>query len=122
MITRNNSKPQTSNLVAPDTIVRPTTGIKLLTFSITVSDSDGYTDIEQVFFKRILPTESNTFSMSDDGNELNSGDRLAGDGIFSRIVRIDSSAFTGDQVFLFQAKDNTGVLSDSLLHTITILP
>ncbi len=122
IITRNNSKPQTSNIVALDTITRPSTGFTLVQFTLTVNDSDGYSDIEQVFFKRISPSSSNMISLFDDGSQLISGDRFAGDGIFSRTVRIDSTALLGDQVFLFQAKDKAGILSDSLTHTITIIP
>lgn len=120
-ITKNNSKPYLYNLAVPDTIVRPASGIKLFTFSVAVSDSDGYKDVKQVYFQRIFPSPSSIFMMYDDGSEQSSGDRLAGDGIFSRIVRIDSTALLGSQTFLFQARDNSEALSDSLLHTITIV-
>jgi hypothetical protein len=50
-----------------------------------------------------------------------SGDEVPGDGRFSRILSIDSTARLGDQVFLFRASDRSGALSDSLLHTITVL-
>lgn len=120
-ISRRNSKPVLSDLSVPDTIVRPTTGINYYVFSVAVSDSDGYQDISQVYFKRILPTETGNISMFDDGNANLDGDQVAGDGIFTRVVSIDSTAFLGQQVFLFRAKDNSGALSDSLLHTITII-
>ena len=122
LITRNNAKPRTSNAVAPDTIVRPMTGTTLILFTVSVSDSDGFNDIEEVFFKRILPSERDPVLMFDDGDQQVTGDRLLGDGIFSRIVRIDSTAFLGEQVFQFEAIDRLGALSDPLLHTITIIP
>ena len=122
IIMRNNSVPRISSIVSPDTLKRPNSGFTLALFSIAVSDSDGYGDIEQAFFKRISPSSSNAISLFDNGDQQGSGDILAGDGIFSRIVRIDSTALLGDQVFLFQAKDNTGAFSDSLTHTVTIIP
>ncbi|HEV8539436.1 MAG TPA: hypothetical protein VGR15_11015 [Bacteroidota bacterium] len=121
VISRNNSRPHTSGIVAPDTLVRPSSGIALVLFSVAAEDSDGYGDIEEVFFKRISPSSSGSISMLDNGNQQESGDQLAGDGIFSRIVRIDSTALLGNQVFLFHAKDNAGALSDSLTHTVTII-
>ena len=122
-VTRNRSHPHLSNLVAPDTVVRPAPGDQeFLLFSVAVSDSDGYDDIAAVLFKRISPTATAAFPMFDDGGkDPTSGDQLAGDAIFSRIVRIDSSAFLGPQVFLFQAKNKMGDFSDSLKHTITII-
>jgi len=120
-LTRNNIKPNTSGLIAPDTLFRPMSGFELIRFAITASDSDGYGDIEQVFLKRISPSASSIIPMYDDGDEIGSGDPVAGDGTFSRILRIDNTALLGDQVFLFQARDRSGALSDTLLHTITIV-
>lgn len=122
LISRNNSVPQTSNLIAPDTIRRPTVGFELVLFTVTVNDSDGLGDVNQVFFKRIFPSSGNTIIMYDDGELDTHGDQHAGDGKYSRLVRIDPSALLGEQVFLFQAKDNIGSFSDSLKHTVVINP
>ncbi|MBI4548606.1 MAG: hypothetical protein HY707_11530 [Ignavibacteriae bacterium] len=122
LITRNNSRPEISNIVAPDTIIRPTSGFRLIKFSVMASDSDGYGDIEQVFFQRISPTVSSAILMFDSGDEQLHGDQVAGDGVFSRVVQIDSTALFGNQIFLFQAADRLGTISDSLTHTITIIP
>ncbi len=119
-ITRTNSIPRLSNLVAPDTIQRPTNGLRVLFFSVAVADSDGYGDIQEVFFKRIAPTSGGSITMFDTGDRLNFGDEFPGDGIFSRLVVIDSTALLGTQEFLFQAKDRFGTFSDSLIHSITI--
>lgn len=120
-VLRNNSKPRLSNLQMPDTLVRPTTGFLPFKFTVAVSDSDGYQDIAQVFFKQIFPTESTSIPLFDDGNELLTGDLLSGDGIFSRIVRIDSSNSLGERQLLFLAQDNSGALSDSLIGTFIII-
>ena len=121
-ITRNNSKPQLLRYTAPDTLIRPTTGIELLFFNVTVNDSDGYNDLDNVYIKRIYPTETSNIYLYDDGDKNRNGDNLALDGIFSRILSIDSTARLGDQIFLFRAVDKSGAVSDSVLHTITILP
>lgn len=120
LISRNNSRPRTLNIIAPDTIVRPTSGTELIKLSIAVTDSDGYGDINQVFFKRISPPSAFLFSLYDDGDKQIHGDQLAGDGTFSRIISIDQTAIIGDQLFVFLARDKSGAISDSLFHTITI--
>ncbi|MBI5477131.1 MAG: hypothetical protein HY964_10400 [Ignavibacteriales bacterium] len=121
-IVRNNVKPVINSYLAPDTLFRPNTGIKYLQFNLSVSDSDGYADIRSVFLKRIFPTETSPVYLFDDGAVEKNGDMFAGDGIFSRILSIDSTARLGDQIFLFRAEDNSGAVTDTLLHTITILP
>lgn len=121
-ITRNNSIPALNSISAPDTVVRPTTGPTLLLFTATASDSDGYGDINEVYFRRISPSLTSNISLYDDGMQQLSGDQVTGDGIFSRIVRIDSTAILGQQVFEFFAKDNFGEVSSPLLDTIMIVP
>ncbi len=120
-ITRKNIKPYLHNIIAPDTIFRPVSGAVLLIFSVSAADSDGYSDLREVFFKRIIPSETDNYLLFDDGNVHSSGDEVPGDGRFSRILSIDSTARLGDQIFLFRASDRSGALSDSLLHTITVL-
>ena len=122
IITRNNSRPQTARVTIPDTLIRPHSGSQSILFAIEVSDSDGYGDIDEVFFQRISPSLTDPILMFDDGNQSSSGDQLAGDGIFSRLLRIDSTARLGDQEFLFEARDKQGSFSDSLTHAIAILP
>lgn len=121
-IVRQNSKPAIYNIIAPDTIYRPISGTIVLTFNVTANDSDGYGDIKEVFFKRIYPTETGNFLLYDDGDQNSHGDMIPGDALFSRKIIIDSTALIGEQIFLFRAQDKSGALSDSLLHTIMILP
>jgi hypothetical protein len=121
LVTRRNSLPVMSDLIAPDSIVRPSTGFDLLLFTAAVHDSDGYNDIQEVSFRRTSPTPSSSITMFDDGKVKDSGDEVSGDGIFSRIVRIDSTALLGAQVFEFVAKDRSGATSLPLLDTIRIV-
>jgi len=120
-VTRQNSKPIIRSITAPDTIIRPTSGYQLLFFATAVTDSDGYSDIQNVSLKRISPTETDDIYLFDDGLTSLDGDKVAGDGTFSRILSIDSNARLGDQVFLFRATDKSGAISDSTTRTITII-
>jgi len=120
-VTRQNSKPIIRSITAPDTLVRPTSGYQLLFFATAVTDSDGYSDIQNVSLKRISPTELDDIYLFDDGLTSLDGDNVAGDGTFSRILSIDSNARLGDQVFLFRATDKNGAISDSTTRTITII-
>ena len=121
LVTRRNSPPILDSAVVPDSIVRPTTGFEVVLFSAAVRDSDGYNDITEVTFKRTLPSPSSSITLFDDGNVKSHGDVLAGDGIFSRILSIDSTALLGTQVFEFIAKDGAGALSDPILDTTRVV-
>jgi len=121
-VSRRNSRPQITAVTAPDTVVRPASGIQLFTFTVAVSDSDGYNDIKLVSFTQSSPSQSAPVPMFDDGNQQVDGDAVAGDGIFSRTVFIDSSNTPGQHVIFFLATDQTGAVSDSIYHTFTIVP
>lgn len=121
-ISRNNSRPKVFNLFAPDTVVRPTSGSRPVFFAISASDSDGLGDISSVFFKSVNSSNPNfEFPLFDDGDIAVDGDTLAGDARFSTIIPITTSANLGTREFRFWARDNTGALSDSLSHFITIV-
>lgn len=123
IIMRNNSRPQISNLFAPDTVRRPNSGSRPVFLAITARDSDGLADIAKVFFKSVNSSNPNfEFQLFDDGNITTSGDTLAGDGRFSTVVQIFPTATLGTREFRFWARDNAGALSDSLRHFITVVP
>lgn len=118
---RTNSRPRLSNLVAPDTVTKPTTGTVLFTFAVTASDSDGYGDISDVSFYAIFPPPpSGAIPLFDNGNRDN-GDERAGDGVFSRIVSITPQNTTGEKRVVFLARDRFGAMSDSLPHTFYVV-
>lgn len=120
-LTRNNSRPMLFDLVAPDTIPRPTAGFVLVTFSVAAFDTDGYRDLQQVYLKQISPTTSSMLSLSDDGDVALHGDKVSGDGVFSIILSVNPNNTLGDRIFMFQAIDNSGAASDTLLHAFTIV-
>ena len=124
---RNNAAPQlmSGSLVAPDTVVRATTGDVLVFLSVAATDSDGIADIRDVYLRNLTGSDPNarTFMFDDGGvlrNQVTSGDRLAGDGVFSVIVRLPSTTTPGLRVFAFQASDSFADTSASLLHSILV--
>ena len=95
-------------------------------FSIAVADSDGLADVREVYF-RTLPQAPSTKTflfddggMRDPGTGLSSGDLLAGDGVFSRILQVDSSNTPGLRQLVFQASDTFGDTSRAFSHYFLI--
>jgi hypothetical protein len=123
VIDRNNLPPQLAGLSAPDTLHRPVTGRVPVFFAVSASDPDCETDILKVFFKSINSSSPNfEFQLFDDGKSGGHGDSVATDGRYSLVIPIDSTATLGTKEFRFWARDKSGALSDSISHTITILP
>ena len=125
-LARRNSVPVLSNLDAPDSIIRPQTGSLLFSMTIAASDSDGLSDISQVYFKSLNSSDPTAkFFLYDDGgtilhNGVLSGDQLAGDGTYSIIVQLPSSASAGERLFAFQCQDTFGDTSAVLLHSLIV--
>jgi hypothetical protein len=130
-ITKNNSLPRLFNLNAPDTVIRPNVGYFNTVFlAVSVRDSDGLGDIQNVFFRSLNSTDTNYHHpMLDDGNvnpsdntiltnPVVSGDSVAGDGRYSRIIPVFSSSLPGNKLFRFYVVDKSGVIGDSLDHPI----
>jgi hypothetical protein len=115
--------PELLNLSAPDTIVRPSTGDKSILLSIEASDPDHNNDVKEVFFYSKKPNgeyanSGNPFKLYDDGL---SGDISAKDNIFSLIIWITSANDFGNYVFEFQARDYSDLISNKIIHTITVI-
>jgi hypothetical protein len=122
---RRNSPPYLlpSSLVAPDTVVR---GVDTQVFmSIAAADSDGISDIQEVYLRNLDSPSQTKFGMFDDGGAIQqggitSGDLLAGDGIFSIIIQIPPSISPGTFRFAFQASDTFRDTSDVFVHNLVI--
>jgi hypothetical protein len=125
-LTRQNASPTIFNLTAPDSVTRPSTGSLLFSMTISASDSDGLADITEVYFRSIISSTPDVkFFLYDDGgiiqsNGLTSGDRLAGDGVFSIIVQLPSTTSQGERRFAFQAKDTFGDTSATVVHSLIV--
>ncbi len=118
-----NSIPLISNLVAPDSVIvqEPKS---LILMSIEVSDSNGLSDVSKVYFTLTKPngtSSGNKITMFDDGNKQQHNDDTAGDGKYSIIIEITSSADKGKFKFEFFAEDKSNALSNSIIHFIEIL-
>jgi len=118
---RTNLAPSLSNLVAPDTVVRPSSGSVTFLFAVTASDPDGLCDVADVSFYVLLPPPpSGAIPLFDDGDPAK-GDQTAGDGIFSRIVSINAQNTLGEKRIVFLARDQAGAVSDSLFHSFYVV-
>ena len=120
--------PVVSNLVAPDTVSQLESGIVAINVSIAAFDSNGAGDIQTVFFNSFLPdgtpSQQNPIIMFDDGDP-NHGDAIAGDGIYSSIVKLPSKVSIppvplGTFRWEFQAKDRENKTSNIIIHNIVI--
>ncbi len=106
---KSNIPPVIANtIIEPDTVVVTTTTI--IFTSVEASDSNGYNDIEQVFF--IVYRPDNTSSgirnqLFDDGTDEH-GDLDGGDGIYSLLIQVERDNQKGTYRFEFQAEDRGG--------------
>jgi len=120
-ITRNNAPPELSDLTAPDTVNAPTTDRILIAMSVRADDPDGREDVQEVYFKSLDSSDpSRKFFLYDDGNVAASGDRTAGDGIYSIIVELPPGTPARTFRFAFQAEDTFRDTSSTLLHYLTV--
>ncbi|HMS64812.1 MAG TPA: hypothetical protein PKD83_06095 [Ignavibacteria bacterium] len=122
-----NVAPVVSNLIAPSTIQVPVSGVNSAVLSVFVNDTNGKCDINSVFFNSYRPdgtiTGGSPFSMFDDGNIPLHGDTVASDGRYSLIIGIPSTQTTfGYFKFIYQARDNSGFLSNQLIDSINVFP
>lgn len=106
---------------APDTVSRPLPGepATLLLMTATVTDPDGLANINEVEFWNV--TNPNLrFPMFDDGRFDESGDETAGDGIYTAVVRIESTNQPTTNTLAFQASDRSGLLSNVIEKTVVV--
>ena len=124
LLYRHNSPPRISNLTAPDTVHAQLEVSILIPMTVVASDSDGLADIKEVFFLSLDSSDPTAhFQLLDDGgaNGSLSGDQLAGDGVYSVVIRLTPTQGMKTRFrFQFQAKDAAGDTSASILHTLNI--
>ncbi len=123
VIRTQNQPPSISNLQAPDTVQLPQIGSILFLMTVDATDPEGLSDIAEVFFRSLDSSDPTfKFQLKDDGNAQVSGDVLAGDGTYSILVQLSSTNVPGTFRFEFQAVDKSGAVSNTILHTLTIIP
>ena len=119
-VTRINAPPVLSNLSAPDTVTLPSSGSIAIPLSVTAADSNGLSDIREVFFRSLDSSDpTSKVFLFDDGSTV-SGDLVAGDGIYSRIISLSSTNERKTYRFAFQAIDTPGDTSATVLHLLTV--
>ena len=121
-----NFPPQIMDLIIPSEIDR---GVEFI-FSISVSDPNGLSDIYLVYFELFRPDGSivyldeenqfTTFPMFDNGDLEGAGDEFENDGIYSLKNSFGETSQTGDWTFNFYAIDNSGTLSNQIIHNLTV--
>ncbi|HMB90636.1 MAG TPA: hypothetical protein VKP65_07305 [Rhodothermales bacterium] len=112
---------------APDTVTRPAAGEPATTLSIVavVSDPDGLNNIQRVEFWNVN-TPNNKIPLCDDGGDqpcgvsTDSGDEMANDGRYTRVIFITSTNTPGVNTFAFQATDRSGLTSEIVQKQITV--
>jgi len=105
----------------PDTVVRPQNGTEITRFTAKVTDPDGQNTIQNVFLELINPDGASTgvFDMLDDGGE-ESGDEVAADSVFTVTFGIDNTSRAGNFDLLYYARDQLGLVSDTVESKIVI--
>jgi hypothetical protein len=121
MIWRTNAPPALSSLVAPDTLILPTGGTVTIPMSVTATDSNGLSDVAEVFFRSLDSSDPTTKYMLYDNGNASNGDATAGDGKFSIIIQLtDGPNVRRTFRFAFQAIDASADTSAILLHSLTV--
>lgn len=119
---QNNITPVISNVIVdPDTLIA--TGTVTILTSVKVSDQNGLSDIEKVYFIVVKPdgsTNNTQIEMFDDGDASANGDKNAGDGIYSRLIQINQNNIKGTYILKFTARDKAGALSNTISHNLLV--
>ncbi|UCH66306.1 MAG: hypothetical protein JSW63_04030 [Ignavibacterium sp.] len=119
---QSNRPPVIANtVIEPDTVVVDTT-VAIFT-SVEASDSNGQNDIKQVFFVVYRPDGSSSGTRNqlfDDGDTIQNGDLVAGDGIYSLLIQVNETNTKGTYRFEFQAEDRGGKFSNKIDHFVLI--
>lgn len=119
-----NEPPVLSNLIMSDSIGFDQT----FTFSVKVTDPNGYSDISQVYYELYRPDGTQVtnsqgiskFPMYDNGDTAGNGDVTKGDGIFTFKLSFPSGQQMGTWKFIFKAVDRSGATSNVITHNIVV--
>lgn len=116
---RDSHAPVLSNLNAPDSVVVPAGGSALIPMSIRATDVDGQADINQVYFRSLDSSDpTQKFTMNNDGSATGS---VPGDSTYAIVIRAtDSPTVRKTYRFAFQAVNNLGDTSATILHSIKL--
>jgi hypothetical protein len=111
---------------APERVVRPAAGEPPVPITLVahVTDPDGAANIARV---QVVANGSATLLLCDDGGQGicnggfgSSGDETAGDGRYTLTIQLTSGNAPGTNVFVFQARDRSGLDSETVQRTIIV--
>ncbi len=121
-----NIRPVILSVSAADTLRLPPEGfVTVDTIRAVVDDPDGLSDIRSVSFLTLKPdstlgNDGLPVELADNGDLVGWGDATAVDGLFSRIIQLQSEAALGTYIYSFVAKDFRGAVSDTVKHTVVV--
>ncbi|MEQ9103908.1 MAG: hypothetical protein RIE53_04360 [Rhodothermales bacterium] len=120
------SPPVILDVVAPERVVRPAAGEPPVPITLVahVSDPDGAANIARV---QVVANGTATLLLCDDGGQGtcnggfgSSGDETAGDARYTLTIQLTSGNAPGTNVFVFQARDRSGLDSGTVERTIIV--
>jgi len=117
---RNSHAPVLSNLVAPDTVYLPTGGSVQINMYLRATDPDGQSDIKQVYWRSLDASDPTyRYTMHNDGSAPGS---VPGDSNYAFPLLIQDSPPIPRKTFhfAFQAVNNFGDTSTTIIHRLTI--
>jgi hypothetical protein len=116
---RDSHAPLLSHLVAPDSVLVPVGGTALIPLYIRATDPDGQADINSVYFQSLDSSDpTRKFAMSNNGSAPGS---VAGDSTYAIVIQApDGPNVRKTYRFAFQAINNLGDTSATILHSITL--
>lgn len=127
-----NTAPTLSELQQPDSVqLPPANQPKLTLLTIKISDPQGLSDIDSVYFNSVLPNgnpaSNNPFILYDNGlpfdpnqNPAAVGDLVQGDGIYSRTIVISSDVPPGNYIFSYFSRDKIGNFRVGPVDTLVV--
>ena len=109
-----------NSVIDPDTAV--VTDTTVIFTSVGAMDPNGVSDIMEVYFIVYKPdgTTNNSKVLLFDDGRIENGDKLAGDGIYSRLIQVNQDNDKGTYRFEIRAKDRSGELSNIINHFVLI--
>lgn len=121
---QNNVAPVLSDPNIPDQINKD----ENFSFSVRVTDENGYDDVSKVFYELFRPNGNQIdnsegikeFPLFDDGDTAQNGDLIAGDSIYTVRLMFPSSVESGNWKFELNAEDRSGASSNMITHNLVV--
>jgi hypothetical protein len=119
-----NLAPWLSEIVLSDTLYLPQQSeLTIDTISVKCWDDQTVADVAEVHIQAWKPDQTwgSIVELFDDGDTAVSGDQVAGDSVYTRIISLSSSDLTGYYEFYFRGLDQAGNQRE-LIEGLWVLP